>query len=413
MFFAGEAGKKHPNPHFIEMILSICQLHKETAMNLFKPPTTQQAVRHFDQYFQKLHRKNASKPLQIRVFSQPLGLDYCFSSGAIDQPYHTASIGKVFTAVLVYMLAERGLLKTGDFISQHLPPPVLERLFVYQDVDYASQVRLEHLLGHTSGAADYFEGKTTHGMVFMEQVLHNPTFHWTPQALLDFSRERQDAVGIPGRSFNYSDTGYILLGLLIEQVTGKSFAQNLADEIFQPLGMRDSYLMFYGEPLNTPKQNIEKIWFNGLEISRFESLSCDWSGGGIITTTADLLTFNQALRSGRLIHPETLAAMDVCSNKFRPGIYYGLGMMALHFKEFFPLLGHLPRAKGHIGILSTHMFYDPAKEAHIIMNFGDNTRMVESFQALIEIENMLFLDKLVDELAKGKKMEKILRGLKS
>jgi D-alanyl-D-alanine carboxypeptidase len=148
--------------------------------------------------------------------------------------------------------------------------------------------------------------------------------------------------------------------------------------------------MFYGEPQNTPRKAIEKIWFNGVEISQFQSLSCDWSGGGIVTTTQDLLKFSQALHGGKLVRAETLAMMEVCPNKFRPGIYYGLGMMEIRFKEFFFLLGHLPKAKGHIGVLATHMFYDPTQDAHVVMNFGDNTRMVESFQALIEIENVLY-----------------------
>jgi D-alanyl-D-alanine carboxypeptidase len=81
--------------------------------------------------------------------------------------------------------------------------------------------------------------------------------------------------------------------------------------------------------------------------------------------------------------------MDACRHKFRPGIYYGQGMMEIRFKEFFFLLGRLPRIKGHIGILATHLFYDPSREAHIILNLGDNTRMVESFRALIQIENGL------------------------
>jgi D-alanyl-D-alanine carboxypeptidase len=177
--------------------------------------------------------------------------------------------------------------------------------------------------------------------------------------------------------------------LIVEKITGKSFGENLEDEILRPLEMRDSYLMFYTEPMNTPKKTIEKIWFNEVEISGFESLSCDWSGGGIISTTADLLKFNQALRSGKLVHFSTLETLDACKHKFRPGIYYGLGMMEIRFKEFFFLLGRLPKIKGHIGILSTHMFYDPSTDAHIVMNFGSNTRMVESFKALIEIENTL------------------------
>jgi D-alanyl-D-alanine carboxypeptidase len=354
-----------------------------------KPLNLIQVVGHFDKYFQKLQDKNQNKPIQIRVYSQKLGLDYSYPSGSTNQPYHLASIGKVFTATLVQMLVERGILGVKDLISQHLQETILDRLFIYQGHDYANQVTIEQLLGHTSGVADYFEGGTSNGKSFMDEVISNPQYHWTPSKLLDFTREYQHAVGIPGTVFNYSDTGYILLGLLIEKVTGKSFAQNLVNEFFLPLEMNDSYLMFYSEPSNIPKKKIEKIWFNNVEVSGFESLSCDWSGGGIVSTTADLLKFIQALRGGRLIQASTLATMDVCTHKFQPGIYYGLGMMEIRFKEFFFLLGKLPKIKGHIGILSTHLFYDPSSEAHIIMNFGSNTFMVGSFKALIEIENTI------------------------
>ena len=349
----------------------------------------QQAADHFDKYFRKLQTKAPTKPIQIKVASQKLGLDYDFPSDSFNQPYHIASIGKVFTAVLIQMLAERGFFSIADLVHLLLPPGALERLFVYQNIDYAQQVTIEHLLGHTSGIADYFEGGVSGGKSFLDDVLSNPQFHWTPQKMLDFTRENQKAVGIPGKVFNYSDTGYVLLGLIIEVVTGKSFAKNLEEGIFRPLEMPDSYLMFYSEPINTPKQNIEKIWFNDMEISRFESLSCDWAGGGIISTTADLLKFNQALRSGRLVQRSAVETMDTCTHKFRPGIYYGLGMMEIRFSEFFFLLGRLPKIKGHIGILSTQMFYDPPRDAHIITNFGSNTRMVECFKALIEIENTL------------------------
>jgi D-alanyl-D-alanine carboxypeptidase len=358
-------------------------------MNLFKPFNPQQAANHFDQYFQKIQAMEPDRPLQVSVVSHKLGLDYSYPSHSTNQPYHIASIGKVFTAVLVELLAERGKLFLKDPIYKYFSTNELDRLFVYQKVDYARQVTVEQLLGHTSGIADYFEGRTKNGKSLLDDVLSNPRFHWTPQKLVEFTRDQQAAVAIPGKGFNYSDTGYILLGLIIEKVTGKSFDKNLVDEFFRPLGMEDSYLMFFSDPAHTPKKDIEKIWFNKVEISQFESLSCDWSGGGIISTTADLLKFAQALRGGRLVQDTTLESMDRCVYRFQPGIYYGLGMMEIRFKDFFFLLGNLPKVKGHIGVLSTHMFYDPTRDAHIILNFGDNTRMVKSFRALIEIESTL------------------------
>jgi D-alanyl-D-alanine carboxypeptidase len=358
-------------------------------MKWFKPINTKLAINHFNKYFDKISKKNKSG-IQILIYSNKLHLNYTYSSDADkQQPYHIASIGKVFTATLVEMLAEKGMISLDTPISKYFFKSELVNLFVYENMDYAHKVTIENLLGHTSGIADYFEGPVTSGPSFLDHILSKPDDHWTPEKLVNFSRENQKAVGIPGTLFHYSDTGYILLGQIIEKVTTKSFSQNLHDEFFIPLEMNDSYLMFYSEPQNTSKKPIKKIWFNGVEISEFQSLSCDWSGGGIISTTEDLLKFYKALRSGKLISLTTLKNMEVCNHKFRPGIYYGLGMMEIHFEGFFFLLKGMPRLNGHIGILSTHMFYDPSNDTYIIMNFGSNTDMVNSFKALIEIENKL------------------------
>jgi D-alanyl-D-alanine carboxypeptidase len=350
---------------------------------------TQQAADYLDRHFRKIQAKRPSKPLQVKIVSQKLGLDYSFPEGSSGLPWHVASIGKVFTAVLIQILAKEGKLSIQDPIDRFFMPGELERLFVYKNKDFSAEVTVDHLLGHTSGIADYFEGKTTDGRNFIKEIISNPNSRWTPQRLIEFTRDHQTAVAVPGQVFNYSDTGYILLGQLIEKVSGKSFDKNLEHKFFQPLEMRDSYLMFFSQPRNQPVKLIQPIWFNGVEVSKFESLSCDWAGGGIVTTTEDLVKFSRALREGRLIQEPALAELDAIAHKFRQGIYYGRGMMEIRFKDFFFLLGGLPRVKGHIGILATHMFYDPLHEAHIVLNFGDTSRMGESFRSLIEIESTL------------------------
>jgi len=358
-------------------------------VNFFKSPSPKQVVQHFDRSFHALRDKQPEKPLQVRVFAPKQGLDYSFPAASANRRFHVASVGKLFTAVLVQRLATRGMLTLSDPIAHYLSPEVLRGLFVFQQHDYTQQVTVEQLLAHTAGIADYFEGKTASGRTFIQDVLAKPDTRWNPLTLLEFTRAQQQAIGAPGRVFNYSDSGYILLGLLVEAVSGKTFAQNLEDEIFAPLEMRDSSLMFYPREAGGGESAIEQIFFNGVEISRFESLSCDWAGGGILSTTADLLKFSLALRGGRLVEAGRLEGMDVCNRRFRPGIYYGQGMMEIRFGEFFFLLGGLPKVKGHIGILATHLFYDLRRDAHIVMNFGDNTRTEESFKALIEIEMAL------------------------
>jgi len=339
-----------------------------------------------DKYFQKLSKKSGpDQPLQVLVSSKKLGINFEYSNITNDQPFHIASVGKIFTATIIGMLCDNGDIGLSDKIIIYLDEKVLDRLFIYEGEDYKSQITIKDLLGHTSGIADYFESSVTAGSKFVDKILAEPDVMWTPGSILDFTRNNQKASSEPGK-FKYSDTGYILLGLLIENVTGKSFNYNLKSLIFDPLGMNDSYLMFFSEPNNIPKKDIAKIWFNNVEISKLNLLSCDWAGGGIVSTTNDLLKFQQAFRDGKLVSTNFLQKMDDFVNKYRAGIFYGLGMMELRFQGFFFLLLGMPRPRGHIGILSTHLFYDFENDTHIIMNFGSNSRMVESFKALIFIE---------------------------
>ncbi len=337
-------------------------------------------------YFSKLDQKLKDQPgLQILVYSENLGIDYRYPQDKGERPYHLASIGKVFTATLAFMLIERGQLALEDNISKHLSPEQLDNLFLFEGIDYQGQVTVRDLIGHTSGVADYFDDPVSEGLHFPEEVVSNPDTKWTPAMLLNFSRQHQKAVGKPGAVYHYSDTGYVLLGLLIEAVTGKPFHQSLQEQFFVPLEMKDTYLMFYGEAVNKPPKPLEKFWLNGTEVSTFTSVSCDWAGGGIVSTTMDLLKFQRALRLGKLVKSSTVKEMTNCPNKFQPGIYYGLGMMKIHFEDFFFLLKGFPRVTGHIGVLSTHMFFDEQTQTHIIMNFGNTAHMTASFKSLIEI----------------------------
>ena len=346
--------------------------------------------RHFDQYLEEVKTRIQNQSnLQVLIYSEKLGLSYDYPSGEQEEPFHIASIGKVFTATLISILAEREEIALDAPIINYLPDTPLENLFFFEGKDYAEQVTIRDLLAHTSGIADYVEDPVINNTPFIEEMIKNPNTFWIPDMLIDFSRHNQKAVGKPGDSFHYSDTGYILLGKIIENVTAKSFHGNLHDEIFIPLGMNDSYLMFYSEPANQPKKPIQQVWLNDTEISQFTSLSADWAGGGIISTTFDLLKFHQALRNGKLISPAALKSMESFTNVFMPGMNYGLGMMEINFGDFSGMLKGLPRVSGNIGIWGTHMFYDRTTDTYINLNFGSASHMGTSFEVLIEIMNSI------------------------
>lgn len=321
---------------------------------------------------------------QVLVRAPGLELTY----GDQSLPFHAASVGKVATAVLVMQLAREGAFALSDSIATLLPAGTTDGLFVVAGTDHARDVTVLQLLDHTSGVADYFEGRVTSGRRFLDRVLGEPDRTWTPADLIAFSRDNQRAIAAPGRRFAYSDTGYILLGLVVEHVTGRAFHELLHERIFEPLDMRDSYLLFHSTPSNGLRP-IAPFRLGRVEASTFASISCDWSGGGIVTTLDDLVTFSRALHRGELTDADQLAEMQRVRNRFRPGIHYGAGMMELRFGEFSPFLRRLPRLSGHIGVLGTHMFYDRDNDAHIAMNFGSTREMVRSFRTLIEIERAI------------------------
>ena len=336
-------------------------------------------------------RRRALGAPQVLVRSPLLPGDFRF--GDQVTPFHAASIGKMPTAVLVMQLVEEGALTLDTRIAAILPPEVLADLFVVHDVDHAGDVTVRQLLDHTSGIADYFEGIVTSGSGFLDLVLSDRDHLWLPHELLDFSRTRQRAVGSPGEMFHYSDTGYVLAGLVVEAMTAVPFHESLHDRIFTPLHMDDSYLMYRSVPTGAAPTGaapaIAPLWLDGVEASTFRSISCDWAGGGIVSTLDDLLRFSVGLHDGTLLSASSLAELTTIRHRFRSGIHYGSGMMEIRFEEFFFLLRGLARPIGHIGVLGTHLFRDATHDAHIVMNFHSTAEMTRSFRTLIEIERGL------------------------
>jgi len=231
-------------------------------------------------------------------------------------------------------------------------------------------------MGNTSGVLDSWE------------VLADPNKVWTPEMIFDLMRNTETA-GKPGECFNYSDVGFNLLAKVIEAVTQKAYSEVLHEQIFEPLNMGDSYIMYHSKPKNGFRA-IEKVWYKGHEVSTWKSLSVDFgAGGGIVSTVSDLLKFNIALNSGKLISQDSLQKMRNATNKFRSGMFYGLGMEVIDFTGFFFLLKSYPKLYGHTGIFTTHLYYDPISETHIIFNFGNDKAMEKTFNALIKIGGLI------------------------
>lgn len=331
----------------------------------------------------------------LTIYSDTLQLDETYAAGytgkdfiepvTADHPYYSASIGKTFTSALIGMLCEEGVIRYDDAIQKYLDAGLLEGLFVYDGVDYKDRVTIKQLLGHMSGIGDYYVDPVLQGDTMLEILINDQGKRWTPLALVAFTRENQKTVARPGEVFHYSDTGYVLLGFLIEAVTGQQFHEVLHERILNPMGMDDTYLIFQSSPKNTPKYDMLEVYVNGIDVSDTNALSFDWSGGGLVTTMADLLKFSKALNEGELVGIDTLNQMTNFSRKYMDGVYYGLGMMEFRFGEFSYFLKDIPNLYGGVGDSSTFMLYDKSNDIHIIANFGSIDFMEVSVPFLAEV----------------------------
>ena len=299
--------------------------------------------------------------------------------------FHAASVGKTFTVTIIGILENRGVLSYSDKIKTILDEKTLQGLFVYEETDYSHIVTIEQLLSNTSGAADYFEGPVTKGKPIIEMLETDPNYLWTPQALVNFTRENQQAVGKPGEQMHYSDTGYILLGFIIEAVTGKTYDQVLTESIVKPLKLTNTYLLYNSRKNEVSDGEIMDLNLNGINLVGTNALSIDWTGGGIVTTTDDLLTFYKALNEGDLVQKHTLEKMTDFQHKYLKGVYYGSGMMQFRFRDFSPLLSGMSNIHGGVGASSSFMLYDSNNDTYIIGNSGSLDIMGKSVQQLINI----------------------------
>jgi CubicO group peptidase (beta-lactamase class C family) len=205
-----------------------------------------------------------------------------------DTVFRLASVTKAFTGTAVLMLAERGAIALDDPVTTHLPssPPAWRA------------VTIRHLLSHTSGLPNYLDRPNS-----MEWAARE----YTVQQLIESFRD-WPAVFAPGERSAYSNSNYVLLGAIVEKVSGLPFDRFVETSVFAPLGMtatacgasvKDlSRLATAYEPARTADDQLD---WSRLVVARPYSLSSVYAAGGCVSSLRDLARFHDALSKGALI----------------------------------------------------------------------------------------------------------------
>lgn len=275
-----------------------------------------------DQFFDRLTEKNKAMGSLALVkdgkvlYTRAIG--YSQISGTEKKPLTTASrfrigsITKMFTAAMILQLADEGKLKLTDTLDKFLP-----------QVPNAGKITILQILSHRSGIPNVFRGQNAQGDMRTTPMTKADHLALIVKATPDFE---------PDTRALYSNSGYFVLGLILEQVTGKSYETALRERIAAKIGLRDTYLAT-----------------GNIDVNRNESLTYfilpggDWkpvpethpnllfSAGGIVSTPNDLAKFIQALFDGKIVSKESLDQMKT----MRDG--EGMGMVTFTFagKTFY------------------------------------------------------------------------------
>jgi len=329
----------------------------------------QTAIAITEHFRRKVHKDPKIQCASLLVHADRLGIHLNLaesraeSSIHADQPFYIASVSKLFTSVLIGMLVERGQLAYEDPISRYLDDELLDRLHCYKGHNYTEEIQIKHLLNHTSGLHCFFEDQPKLGKPMFRMMIDDPQRTWTPRETLLWAKEHLRGHFRPGAGFHYSDTGYHLLGLIIENITNLPYHEVLQSYIFAPLQMDHSYIA-PGNPLRQSDYPLVRLFVQDTDVTDFESLSSMYAGGGIVSTTEDMLRFMQAFVRDELIHAQTKEMMITDRAKFFPGIDYGYGLM--YFRPIPILMPAKYHAWGNAGSIGSFMFYHPGTDAYLI-----------------------------------------------
>jgi CubicO group peptidase (beta-lactamase class C family) len=212
-----------------------------------------------------------------------------------DTQFDIRSIGKQFTCVLILQLASEGRLNLEDPLIQHLPE--------YR-TDTGQQVSIGHLLRHDSGIPCFLNDSH-------RRASDRPKFDPTGDiAIAEFMEEflSEDLLFEPGETYSYSNSGYYLLALVAERITGKKFESLLSERLFKPIGMTRSGAMFGSERFDD-LANGYVVSFQGYRRSDPWRPKYFKGSGGVFSTAEDLLRWSVALHSGSLLSAEWMALM--------------------------------------------------------------------------------------------------------
>jgi CubicO group peptidase (beta-lactamase class C family) len=225
------------------------------------------------------------------IYSGAFGLENKANNiqNKLTTKFSLGSIGKTFTGVLIMQLVERGQMKLSDTLEMYLPD------FPYPE---KSKIRISHLLTHSSGLGNYFtHRKYKSKMQTLRHIKDVLPLVYDQKLLFQ-----------PGKKYEYSNSGMLILGAILEKVSGLGYKEYLKKQILIPAGMNDSGIFYPEEPVADRAIGYSKIDENKYQIETEREFPA-FSDGGLYSTVLDMLKYDRALHENRLLGQKTKETM--------------------------------------------------------------------------------------------------------
>lgn len=305
---------------------------------------------------------------------------------SVDQAFRIASITKTFVAVAILRLHELDSISIHDPLSKYISDS--HQAILNQDGYDLNKISILHCLNHTSGLFDYAMG----GSPYPDIIKQDPQRRWTRTDQLSFAIEHGERLGYPGEKYAYSDTGYILLGEIIENYFDGDLALGLRTLIdYEKLGMNQTWLESLEEAPPTSLRPVRR-YFQRLDATGFDASIDLYGGGGIMSTVGDLSKFMHGIFNARIFDKEsTLDLMlqapkydesyDTKSDRRYKDYRQGLWKVKINNQDVYM----------HSGLWGTHLLHQPESNTTVVVNFtyGGSDRLIKkAFMAVHSIKNV-------------------------
>jgi D-alanyl-D-alanine carboxypeptidase len=268
--------------------------------------------------------------------------------------FRAGSLTKTFLATVLLQLQDEGKLNLDDTVSKYSTDPKIPN---------ADTITLRQLANMTSGLYNY-----SNDVNFGNAHAQNLQKNWTPKELLTIALSHPSTF-VPGEAYEYSNTNYILLGDIIEKVTGNTVGTEIQKRIITPLGLSDTFYATTSDLPGNPAHGYALMDEKTKEMMDTTYDNPSWGGaaGAIVSTINDLKVWAQAMGQGKLISPE--AQKQRFTWDTQPGAHYGIGTMKIGDN----FVGH----EGHIDGYNSVFFYLPSKNAVIVVMQNLNPSVTE------------------------------------